>query len=126
MTKCTTDTIQFSPLGRKKVQADFSGGEITSDAGVLLLREIDKQLGLTQKVDKVIPDPRDPNRTTHDQLSLLRQRMTLCMGHKKAISFMVITATIAFCRFTYFVRIIYWSATYAPAIMMALSIHGRY
>ena len=83
MTKCTTDTIEFSSLGRKKVQADFSGGEITSDAGVLLLREIDKQLGLTQKVDKVIPDPRDPNRTTHDQLSLLRQRIYgVCLGYE--------------------------------------------
>lgn len=83
MTECTIDTIEFSPLGRKKVQADFSGGEITSDAGVLLLREIDKQLGLTQKVDKVIPDPRDPNRTTHDQLSLLRQRIYgVCLGYE--------------------------------------------
>ena len=59
MAKCTTDPIEFSSLGRKKVQADFTGGEITSDAGVLLLREVDKQLGLSQKVNDLIPDPRD-------------------------------------------------------------------
>ena len=35
MTKCTTSTISFSSCKSRKVQADFSGGEITSDGGVL-------------------------------------------------------------------------------------------
>ena len=43
MTKCTTRTIEFTRCKRRKVQADFDGGEITSDAGVMLLSEVDKK-----------------------------------------------------------------------------------
>ena len=46
MTHCTTPKIEFPSLKRRKVEAEFSGGEITSDGGALLLREADRQLGL--------------------------------------------------------------------------------
>lgn len=59
-------------LKRRKVQAEFSGGDITSDGGVLLLRQIDRRLGLLKAVDALIPDPRDQRYIEHDQLSLLR------------------------------------------------------
>jgi hypothetical protein len=50
---------------------------------VLLLREIDKRLGLLEAVDAVIPDPRDPRYIEHSQLSLLRQRIyELCLGYE--------------------------------------------
>ena len=56
---------------------------MTSDAGVHLLRLMDRQLGLLQQVDKVIPDPRDPRYVQHSQLSLLRQRVYgLCLGYE--------------------------------------------
>jgi hypothetical protein len=38
-----TQPLLFSSLGRKKIQADFNGGSLTSDAGALLLRELDKR-----------------------------------------------------------------------------------
>ncbi|MEZ5592489.1 MAG: transposase [Gammaproteobacteria bacterium] len=41
-------------------EAAFSGGEITSDGGVLLLSELDRQLGLTVALDRVLRDPRCP------------------------------------------------------------------
>ncbi|TBW45311.1 IS1380 family transposase, partial [Marinobacter halodurans] len=41
------EKLTFSPLARRQIEADFSGGHITSDAGLLLLREIDKQHRLT-------------------------------------------------------------------------------
>jgi hypothetical protein len=41
--------LTFSPLYRRQIEADFSGGHITSDAGLLLLREVDKQHRLTQR-----------------------------------------------------------------------------
>nr|WP_235185954.1 transposase [Methylomarinum vadi] len=44
MTNCTPAQIEFPPLKRRKIDAQFSGGAITSDGGVLLLRAVDQQL----------------------------------------------------------------------------------
>jgi len=41
------EKLTFSPLSRRQIEADFSGDHITSDAGLLLLREVDKQHRLT-------------------------------------------------------------------------------
>ena len=83
MTKCTQTKLEFPPLKRRKIEAEFSGGDVTSDGGVLLLREVDHQLGLLEAVDKVIPDPRDPRYTLHDQVSLIRQRVyAICQGYE--------------------------------------------
>jgi len=60
MTDCTTNQLVFSSLGRKKIRADFKGGCLTSDAGALLLREVDKRLGLIDAINNCIPDPRHP------------------------------------------------------------------
>ena len=75
MTNCNTNGLVFTPQGRRAVIADFGGGAITSDAGALLLREVDRRLGLTERIDQVVPDPRDPLRIAHTQLTLLRQRI---------------------------------------------------
>ncbi len=75
MTNCTRAVLEFPALKRRKVQAEFTGGDITSDGGALLLRQIDRRLGLMQAIDAVIPDPRNPDYITHAQLSLLRQRV---------------------------------------------------
>lgn len=83
MTKCTESPIFFPPLKRRKIEAEFSGGDVSSDGGVLLLREIDRRLGLLEAVDRVIPDPRDPRYIEHSQLSLIRQRVyALCQGYE--------------------------------------------
>jgi len=50
------EKLTFSALSRCQIEADFSGGHITSDAGLLLLREVDKQHRLTS----VLSDPRTP------------------------------------------------------------------
>ncbi len=50
MTNCTQTSFEFPVLNRKKIEAEFSGGEITSDGGVLLLRQIDKRIGLLNAV----------------------------------------------------------------------------
>lgn len=83
MTNCTQTSFEFPVLNRKKIQAEFSGGDITSDGGVLLLRQIDKRIGLLNAVNNVIPDPRDPRYIEHSQLSLLQQRTYgLCLGYE--------------------------------------------
>ena len=75
MTECNRQSLSFSRLGRQKITANFDGGRLTSDAGGLLLREADRQLGLTAELADCIADPRDPAKTTHDLKTLLRQRI---------------------------------------------------
>jgi hypothetical protein len=83
MTQCNPTPIEFSSLGRRPVVADFAGGVITSDAGALLLREVDRKLGLIDKLDAVIPDPRNPALITHQQKTMLRQRiLAIAMGYE--------------------------------------------
>ncbi|MCH9640034.1 MAG: transposase [Betaproteobacteria bacterium] len=45
MTKCTQESFDFPDVKRRSVEVNFQGGDITSDGGVLLLRQVDKQLG---------------------------------------------------------------------------------
>ena len=83
MSNCTQAAFDFPPVKRRRVQAQFSGGEVTSDGGVLLLRQADQLTGLMEAIDRVIPDPRDPELITHTQLSLLRQRVyALALGYE--------------------------------------------
>jgi len=83
MAKCTTKSLGFASLGRKKIQADFAGGQLTSDAGSLLLREVDKRLGLTEAIDSCLPDPRDQRYVQHSQRSMLAQRIVaIALGYE--------------------------------------------
>jgi hypothetical protein len=83
MVNCTQTSFEFPALKRRKVQAEFSVGEITSDGCVLLLCQIDRRLGLLKAVDEAIADPRDPRYIEHSQLSLLRQRVYgICLGYE--------------------------------------------
>jgi hypothetical protein len=75
MTECTPTPLTFSSLGCRRLHADFSGGALTTDAGMLLLRQADKRLGLLDALDRCIPDPRDPDSITHPQRALLAQRI---------------------------------------------------
>jgi hypothetical protein len=72
---CTATPIEFPAFKRRQIQADFSGGAITSDAGVLLLRSIDRQLKLTERVAAQMSDRRDPDKVRHPLVDLLRQRV---------------------------------------------------
>jgi len=83
VTNCNQEWIEFPAVKRRKVQAAFSGGDITSDGGALLLRDMDRRLGLLESVNRVLHDPRDSDRVVHSQLSLLRQRIYgLCLGYE--------------------------------------------
>lgn len=72
-TECYTQLgFGFQP----KLRVDFGGGEITSDAGLLLLREFDDILGLTDAVaTRLEDDRRDVRYITHASATLLRQRL---------------------------------------------------
>src|SRR5690349_11899368 len=76
MTDCTAEPLRFTSLGRKALVADFRGGRLTTDAGALLLRQVERRLGLLDALDAAIPDPRLPELITHEQRALLAQRIT--------------------------------------------------
>src|SRR3989441_65549 len=65
----------FDDLGPRKVQADFSGGTLSSDAGALLLRQVDANLGLCVELAHCFYDQRNPVWVDHLVEELLRQRL---------------------------------------------------
>jgi len=75
--------LHFGSLLWKEVIADFEGGRITSDAGALLLRELDGRYGLSETIAKTLEDPRDPSRVIHEFGVLVRQRIfSIAMGYE--------------------------------------------
>ena len=75
MSDCTQDVFRFPSPNRRKLEVSFNGQNITSNGGLLLIREADRLLGLTEKISKTIPDPRKPEMIVHSQVNLLRQRI---------------------------------------------------
>lgn len=83
MTDCTPSLIEFPACKRRKIEASFSGGPITSDGGSLLLRQADRRTGLLRQAASVLDDPRSRSRCEHSLLSLLRQRVYgLALGYE--------------------------------------------
>jgi len=76
---------RFGLSFQRKLTLAFDGGEITSDAGLLLVREFDERLGLTAVLRDAVPDPRDRRYVTHDVVTLLRQRLyQIAAGYEDA------------------------------------------
>jgi Transposase DDE domain group 1 len=73
-TVCHNQLI-FESLFSKEVVADFAGGRITSDAGGLLLRELDQRYHIAENAARGLHDPRDSHKVKHDLLTLVRQRL---------------------------------------------------
>ena len=56
MTDCTLSSFDFPSCRKRRVEADFTGGEVTSNGGVLLLRQADRMLGLSASVARRLID----------------------------------------------------------------------
>lgn len=83
MPKCTTERMEFGRIGRRIIQADFTGGDISTDGGLMLLRQVDKRIGLTRAVAGALEEVRDETRITHTLRSLIAQRLyALCAGYE--------------------------------------------
>ncbi|MBC8193643.1 MAG: IS1380 family transposase [FCB group bacterium] len=65
----------ISSIQNKKVALDFEGGSITSDAGVLLLSEVEKNIGIIETLTACISDKRNPFFISHTVRELLSQRV---------------------------------------------------
>ena len=83
VTKCYQNAISFSSLDRRQIAASFTGGEITSNAGFLLLREIIQKTGLAKKASVCLNDNRRQASVQHQTETLLTQRlMAICAGYE--------------------------------------------
>jgi len=77
MRKNTNQTMLFKEISGKKVEVDFNGGEVSSDAGLLFLRETESKIGIINKVANAIHDKRHPSYVKHQIVQLLTQRVFL-------------------------------------------------
>ena len=72
-------------VGRKKLSVGFDGGQLSSDAGVLLLRGVERKLGLADRLASCIRDRRKPERIEHPLAEMLRLRMfAIASGYEDA------------------------------------------
>ena len=73
----------FQALGSRQVVASFDGGQISSDGGVLLLRDLDRSMGLTRSLAGCFTDRRDQERIEHSVQTLVGQRvLALALGYE--------------------------------------------
>lgn len=83
MPNCTGQQMLFGRLGRREIEANFLGGALSSDGGVMLVRQMDCKMGLSAAVAAALSDPRDPERITHPLRDLIAQRLYgLCCGYE--------------------------------------------
>lgn len=83
MTECTQSSFGFAALYRREVVAKFDGGDITTDAGGLLLREVDRRLRLTERLAACFTDYRRADLIEHQVGELVAQRLYgLALGYE--------------------------------------------
>jgi len=68
-------SINLAEIGHKKVELDFEGGDLTSDAGALFLREVEKQTGIIKAIAGSIKDKRDQRYVKQELETLIKQRV---------------------------------------------------
>ena len=82
-THCNQESFEFHPLAKREVQGRFDGGAITSDAGGLLLREVEKRTGIVAQFAGCFTDHRDAERIEHTVKELVAQRVfALALGYE--------------------------------------------
>ena len=82
-TECSTDPLEFHALGRRTVVGRFDGGEISSDGGGLLLREVEQRTQILRRLSQCFTDRRDPARIEHALESLVKQRVLgIALGYE--------------------------------------------
>ncbi len=82
-TQCRQESLPFHPHYRREVVARFDGGEISSDGGALLLRDVEKRTGILAQMARCFADHRDPALVEHTVEELVAQRVyALALGYE--------------------------------------------
>jgi hypothetical protein len=86
MTECNPTDVQFHPSGGREVVSMFDGGKISSDAGALLLRELELRTGIVRSFADCFVDHRDPGLIEHSVYELVLQRVgALALGYEDLV-----------------------------------------
>ena len=83
MTECNHEAFAFSNCRKRQVRGNFAGGSISSNGGALLLREVDRRLGLTARVGRALGDRRQRGKVRHEVVTMVRQRVhAVALGYE--------------------------------------------
>ena len=86
MTDDTPLPLDLPSVRRKKLTIDFDGGNQSSDGGLLLLRDAERQLGVCRRLAEAMPDRRDPDRVRHAMFEMVMARASaIACGYEDAI-----------------------------------------
>ena len=81
-TECSKAQLEFHGLNRRQVIGQFDGGEISSDGGGVLLREVEKRTHVLRRLSQCFIDHRNPERIEHTVETLIKQRvMAIALGY---------------------------------------------
>ena len=81
--KSSEGRIKFPGNQGRRVEAEFSAGGVTSDGGILMIREIDRKIGLTAAVAEGIEDRREAGKRKHEVEGMVKQRVYgLMLGYE--------------------------------------------
>src|SRR5262245_33586970 len=82
-TECRNEKLEFQACGARQVVAEFNGGTITSDGGVLLLKEVETKRKILKQFAACFTDHRDPDKIEHTVEELVGQRIYgLALGYE--------------------------------------------
>src|SRR3712207_7065909 len=82
-TECIQSSFEFHHLGRREVTARFDGGDITTDAGGLLLRQVDARCRILRRFAQCFTDHRKSDQVEHTLERLIAQRVYgLALGYE--------------------------------------------
>lgn len=83
MTECIRPELRSKSPGRREIVARFDGGEITTDAGALLLKAVEDRRGILRRLAQCFVDHRSPNRVRHTVEDLVSQRvLAIALGYE--------------------------------------------
>ncbi len=81
--ECNVEQLSFQGVGKRQIVARFDGGQLSSDGGGLLLREVERRTGLLRQFAACFRDYRNPRLIEHSLKSLISQRvMALALGYE--------------------------------------------
>ncbi|NJL00453.1 MAG: hypothetical protein HC910_07735 [Spirulinaceae cyanobacterium SM2_1_0] len=74
-TECTSTSYDFGRVSHQNLAADCSGGDLTSDGGLLLIRKIDQLYRISERLSACFTDHREAHRVKHELTTLIAQRL---------------------------------------------------
>lgn len=84
-TECRNEKLDFQGCGARQVVAEFNGGTITSDGGVLLLKEVEAKRKIVEQFAACFTDHRNPDLIEHTVEELVAQRIYgLALGIRRS------------------------------------------